>query len=103
MFLAVFDEIQRLCRATVDGQLHKEVVRLCSQPVDFRYLQFTPTNVSYQNGSRPALEAKVRELTSGLDSNRQKVLALLRYVRDLYKASPDGPQSTLQRGDQKKS
>ena len=98
MFLAVFDEIQRLYRGTVDGQLHEEVVLLCPQTVDFLYSQFTPTKVSYQNGSRPVLEAKARELTGGLDSDRQKVLALLRYVRDLYKGSPDGPQSSLQGG-----
>ena len=58
MFLAVFDEIQRLYGGTVDGQLHEEVVLLCPQTADFLYSEFTPTRVSYQKGSRPVLEAK---------------------------------------------
>ncbi len=98
MFLAVFDEIQRLYGGTVDGQLHEEVVLLCPQTADFLYSEFTPTRVSYQKGSRPVLEAKAGDLTRGLDTDRQKVLALLRYVRDLYKGSPDSTQPPLQGG-----
>ena len=62
MFLAVFDEIQRLHRGTVDGQLHEEIVLLCPQTADFLYSQFTPTEVSYRGASRPMLEANATEL-----------------------------------------
>ena len=90
MFLAVFDEIQRLYSGSVEGQIYEDVVLLCPQTADFLYSKFTPTRVNWRRGARPLLEARVSELTRGLKTDRQKLLALLRYVRDLYKGS-SGP------------
>ena len=57
---------------------------------------------SYQNGSRPILEAKAGELTSGLDTERQEVLAPLRFVRDLYKGSPGRLAVTFSGGNRRR-
>lgn len=37
MFLAVFDQIQRLYRGSVDGQIYEEIVLLCPETADFLY------------------------------------------------------------------
>ncbi len=70
---------------TVDFQLRQEQVLLCPQTVDFLYGQFTPTTVRYQKGSRPELEKVVARVTAGCKTEREKVLALMRFCRDLYK------------------
>lgn len=94
-YLAVYDGLQQLYGGTVDGQLHEEVVLLCPETADFLYSGFTPTEVDYRQGSRPVLEAKVREVTAGCTTERQKVLALLRNVRDLYQQPGDESLSSV--------
>ncbi len=91
MFRAVYEAIQDQYGGTVDGQIHEKVVLLAPQTVDFLYTRFTPTKVSYQTGSRPLLEARVSEVTAGCSTDREKVLALLRYVRDLAMQTRPGP------------
>ena len=95
MFLTVFDSIQDQYKGTVDGQIHEKIVLLCPETSDFLYSQFTPSQVQYQSNSRPLLEAKVMEITAEAVTDRDRVLALLRYVRDLYKQSPIIPKSPL--------
>ena len=69
----------------VDFQLRREQVILCPDTVDFLYSEFTPTAVSYQRGSRPVLEQVVNETTAGCTNDRERMLALMRFCRDLYK------------------
>jgi hypothetical protein len=68
----------------VEFQLRQEQVLLCPQTVDFLYGKFVRPP-RYVRGSRPALEAAVAETTAGCCSEREKVLALMRLCRDLYK------------------
>ena len=91
MFRAVYDAIQDEYGGTVDGQIHEKVVLLTPQTADFLYTRFTPTEVSYQPGTRPVLESTVSEVTAGCSTDREKVLALLRYVRDLAIQTRTGP------------
>jgi len=70
---------------SVDFQLRRRQVILCAQTADFLYTRFTPTTVRYQAGSRPELEKTVARVTRDCRSIREKVLALMRFCRDLYK------------------
>ncbi len=97
MFLAIYDGLQKSYGGTVEGQLHENVVLLCAETSDFLYSHFTPTTVDYRQGSRPVLEAKVEEVTADLVTEREKVLALLRYVRDIYQ-NPSDPGLPVMRG-----
>ena len=98
MFQSVFDGLQRLDESNVDGQLHENVVLLCPETADFLYTRFTPTDVKYRQGSRPVLEATVQEVIADCVTDRQKVLALLRYVRDIYQQRPSNGSSSLRGG-----
>ncbi|HUU28159.1 MAG TPA: transglutaminase-like domain-containing protein [archaeon] len=76
----------------VDGITPDVQVILCEATADCLYSSYTPTTVDYRYGSRPFLEKAVRRVTAGLISDREKVLALMRYVRDL---SPNPERNDL--------
>lgn len=70
----------------VEYQLRREAVVLCPQTADFLYgEEFTPREARYVRGSRPQLEKTVNEITEGMDSEREKALAIMRFCRDLHK------------------
>lgn len=69
----------------VEFQLRREQVILCPQTVTFLYDAFTPLQVRYQKGLRPQLEQVVATITAGCDTERERVLALMRFCRDLRK------------------
>ncbi len=73
----------------VDFQLRKEQVILCSETVDYLYSKFTPLHTRYKKGTRPQLEKIVLNITSQYKTDREKVLAITRFCRDLYKKNPD--------------
>ena len=67
----------------VEFQLRREQVILCPQTMAHIYGAFTPLQVRYERGSRPRLEQVVAKITTGRDTERAKVLALMRFCRDL--------------------
>jgi len=67
----------------VDGITPDEQVILCEATADYLYSGYTPTRVDYRPGSRPVLEEVAHRVTRGFSADRDKVLALMRYVRDL--------------------
>ena len=67
----------------VDGITPDEQVILCEATADYLYSRYTPTRVNYQRGLRPILEEVANRVIRGISSDREKVLALMRYVRDL--------------------
>jgi hypothetical protein len=73
----------------VDFQLRDTCALLCAQTADFIYGGFTPRRTRYAPGSRPELEAVVREQLDGTTDQRQRVLALMRFCRDLYRRAPE--------------
>ena len=68
---------------TVDGVSPDEHVTLCEATADYLYTKFTPLKVNYKQGSRPFLEKIVADVTQGLNSERAKIMALMRFVRNL--------------------
>jgi transglutaminase-like putative cysteine protease len=54
---------------------------LCSQTVDYLYAK--PEPVSYVRGTRPILDKVVDEVCAGCNTDREKALALLSFIRDL--------------------
>jgi hypothetical protein len=83
-----YDQLQANYGDNVEFQLRRELVLLCSQTVDVLYRDFTPRRTRYRNGSRPALEKVVAEVTTGCTNQRDTALALMRFCRDLYKKAP---------------
>lgn len=73
---------------TVDGVNPDEHVTLCAATADYLYSKFTPTKVNYVPGSRPFLEKIVAQVTKGIVSDKEKALALMRYVRD-FEPNPE--------------
>ena len=68
----------------VEFQLRGQQVILCPQTAEFLYGQFTPRTVRYRKGTRPMLEKVVAKAMTGCENQRDKMLALMRYCRDLY-------------------
>ena len=61
-----------------------EQILLCPETRDYLYKN-PPQKVKYIKGSRPFLEQVVSDLCKGLETDREKVLAVFVYVRDLHK------------------
>lgn len=69
----------------VEFQLRKQQVILCPQTVDLIYSEFTLLTVRYEKGTRPELERVVAKVTAGCETDREEILALMRFCRDLHK------------------
>lgn len=68
----------------VEFQLRRRQILLCPQTVDLLYGAAAPKSVRYVRGSRPKLEHVVGKITVRCQTTRGKVLAIMRYCRDLY-------------------
>jgi len=78
-------------RGTVDYQFFLDAVVLTPETAGALYAQFTPLVQPYAPGTRPFLEAIVREVTAGYASQRELALALLDWCRDIpFRSPPPG-------------
>ena len=66
----------------VDIEVIDDQLALTAKTVEYLYSDFTPAEMHYVPGSRPMLEAVVREHVTDRMSDRDKALALMRRVRD---------------------
>ncbi len=66
----------------VEWQRLKEQIVLC--PETREYLYAKPGDVRYRAGSRPILENEVARVIAGCKTDRERVLAILVFIRDLY-------------------
>ena len=66
----------------VDVEVIADEVILNEKSVDYLYSDFTPMEMQYQPGSRPMLEAIVAEHAKDGMTDHEKVLVLMRRVRD---------------------
>ena len=82
-FLLWARKVKQFFRDGVDGTSPDEQVILCNATADYLYSKFTPTRVNYEKDSRPFLEKIVTQVTAELTSDKERVLALMRFVRDL--------------------
>ena len=73
---------------TVDGQMIRDQIRLCDETEDYVYSEYTPLEIKYQRGSRPELERILDRILTDSDTERDRVLRILRFVRDLHKLRP---------------
>ncbi|HUW56287.1 MAG TPA: transglutaminase-like domain-containing protein [Planctomycetota bacterium] len=74
---------------TVDGQMSHDRFRLCEATADYLYSEHTPLEIGYERGTRPELEKHVETILKGVVGEREKVIAILRFVRDLHWFRPD--------------
>jgi len=69
----------------VEYERHADQVLYCAQTRDYIYRK--PEKPTYMAGSRPILEHAVKEACQGCSTDKEKVLALMAYIRDLKKKS----------------
>lgn len=75
--------LQTYPQGSVDAVFFDEMILLCKETADYLYSQYTPSTVSYAPQSRPFLEKIVTQVTEGKKSDKAKLLALMKYVRDI--------------------
>ncbi|MGQ9662930.1 MAG: transglutaminase-like domain-containing protein [Kiritimatiellia bacterium] len=66
----------------VDVEIIDDQLGLCEKTAEYIYSEFTPTTLRYVPGSRPLLEAVVREVVRSGMSDDEKALAIMRRCRD---------------------
>lgn len=71
----------------VEWQRLKKQILLCDATRE--YIYSPPKVINYKTGTRPRLEKVVEKVTQNCTTEREKVLALLVYCRDLYKTHDD--------------
>ena len=78
------------CQAgsTADRVYHRDAITLCDETVDYLYTRYTPLQLKYKPGSRPALEKIVKRLTNNQMTDRQKALRLLAWVSAIPDLKP---------------
>ncbi len=73
---------------TVDTQMTHDQVRLCEATAEYLYSEYTPLDNRYEKGSRLELEKYVTEAIEGAESQRERALAIMRFVRDMPLMKP---------------
>jgi hypothetical protein len=83
--LYAWQEILRLGQGTlVDGEYFiGNQIYLCRETARYIYGEYTPTRVAYRRGSRPVLEKIVQSMGILKRSDFEKMLWLMRFIRDL--------------------
>lgn len=82
---------------TPDARFGEENIWLNAETAEYVYTRFTPLQINYIKGSRPFLEQTANEITKGCKTKREKVLAIVHWVRDIHKRS-DGPMEIFHGG-----
>lgn len=82
VYKANWDQLYKNYGDNVDWQRLREQIYLCKETRD--YLYSTPGKVKYVKGTRPIIDAVVEYVTKNASNDREKVLSLLLYGRDLY-------------------
>ena len=108
MYLGDLPEVvQRACRGSIQGtitfygpdlvdvQIMHDQVRLCEATADYVYSEYTPLEMRYERGSRPELEKVLDRILADASDERDRVLRILRFVRDLHEFGPRADEKGL--------
>ncbi|MBQ4526819.1 MAG: transglutaminase domain-containing protein [Clostridia bacterium] len=82
VYQANWDHIFRNYGDNVEWQKLRNQIYLCDATRNYIYSK--PGKVKYEKGTRPVIEAVVEYVTRNAETEREKVLALLTFGRDLY-------------------
>jgi Transglutaminase-like enzymes, putative cysteine proteases len=86
-YLCNWEQMKANYGDNVDFQLRYEQVMLCPETSDFIYNGYTSTQTFYVKGTRPELEGCVERIIMGSNTDREKVMEIMKFCRDLYKKS----------------
>ena len=75
--------MHKLWGDNVEFQRLSEQILLCKETEGYLYPETAPC-VKYIRGARPSLDRLGDLICAGLESDREKVLAILRYIRDMH-------------------
>jgi len=81
MYLACLEYMHEAFGDNVEYERLSEQILLCDETRDFLYSSPNPTR--YQKGTRPILEKTVSDVCNGCATDKEKVLAILAFIRDL--------------------
>lgn len=82
VYMANWNQLYKNYGDNVEWQKLKNQVLLCDETVDYIYAQ--PNGVKYAKGSRPVIEMTAKSVTAKCTTDRQRVLSILEFCRDLY-------------------
>ena len=85
LYLSCWEYMHKAFGDNVEFERMKYQILLCPETRDYLYRAPEPSRYIY--GSRPVLEKIVYDLTAPLKTEREKALAILVYIRDLYKTN----------------
>ena len=88
LYLHTWKQIHVNYDDNVDYQLFSKHILLCDETRDYLYRK--PDPVKYVKGTRPYLEKIVYDVTKDCKTDRERVLSLLAFCRDLYKKHQTG-------------
>ena len=74
---------------SVDRVLMERMIRLCPETTAYLYAEYTPTEVSYQEGSRPELESHVGEMGATSRSAEEQIGRIIKFCSGLEKRASD--------------
>ncbi|MBO4940610.1 MAG: transglutaminase domain-containing protein [Clostridia bacterium] len=83
-YLYSWDWMEKAWTNTVEFERMSEQILYCKETEDYLYA-VSPEPVKYVKGTRPQLEKVVDEVCKGLKTDREKVIAIFVYLRDLHK------------------
>ncbi len=84
LYRANWDQLHINYGDNVEWQRLKKQILLCDETREYLY-GMPPAPVRYVKGTRPVLEKYVEEATKDAKTDREKVLSLMCFCRDLYK------------------
>ena len=84
LYDTAWSSMEALWGNNVEFQRLSKQILLCDETESYLYSNDAPT-VKYIRGERPILDKIGDEICAGLASEREKVLAILAYIRDMHK------------------
>ena len=95
VYQANWDQLNMNYDGHVEWQRLKHQILYCEETKEYLYAD--PEPVKYVPGTRPVLEKEVAEAVKGCTTDRERVLRLLEFCRDLYLNRGKGPIWSQQR------